>query len=138
MRIETQCCTREQSQKLYELGVYGETYFYHTSMGILPISSIDFKNGHVLNAFTSAELGQILSFVRYKSYGYALIFTSSFNDDSDIMDGGAWSCGCRNPVDFSNPDIKTPAEAQARAEMIVFLLENKIITAEQCIAALLK
>lgn len=138
MHIKSQCCTKDQAQTLYELGVCGETLFYHTiSLDILPRSSIDFKNGHVLNAFLSGELGQILSAVRYKAYGFPLIFTSSYNDDDDSADMfGAWSCGCRNPVDFSNPDVKSDTEAQARAELLIFLLRNKIVTAEHCNNAL--
>jgi hypothetical protein len=136
MHIESQCCTKDQAQTLYELGVFGETLFYHTSWGILPKSSVDFKNGHVLNALLAGELGQILSAVRYKAYGFPLIFTSSYNDDGSADMFGVWSCGCRNPVDFSNPDVKSETEAQARAELLIFLLRNKIVTAEHCNNAL--
>jgi len=137
MHIESQCCAKDQAQTLYELGVLGESLFYHTSWGILPRSSVDFKNGHVLNAFLAGELGQILSAVRYKAYGFPLIFTSSYNDDDNSADMfGVWSCGCRNPVDFSNPDVKSNTEAQARAELLIFLLKNKIVTAEHCNNAL--
>lgn len=138
MHIENQCCTKEQAQQLYELGVFGDTLFYHTNSdwGILPRMSVDFKNGHVLNAFLGTELGHILSSVRYKAYGYSLIFTSSYNEDEDANLFGMWSCGCRNPVDFSNPDIKADTEAQAKADLLIFLVKNKIVTAEHCNNAL--
>jgi hypothetical protein len=31
----------------------------------------------------------------------------------------------QNPVDFKYPDIKQNTEANARAEMLIFLIENK-------------
>lgn len=148
MKIENQVCTLEQAKKLKALGIKQVgSLFYASTMDGHRIVFKDEEKNYVLfgrgscevteksiiaTAFTVAELGEILGNVKYKSFGFPMMFTShSMNYDgaSELM--GKWSCSFRNPKNFSNPDIGCESEAQARAAMLIYLLENKIISAEE-------
>ena len=111
MNLEKQVCTKEQSQKLYNLGIRGESLFYHTQSdwGIMPKKSIDFKNGYVLNAFTTAELGEMLP-EYYESHSGPMYEN--------------WYCG---PVECGDGDFfaMEATEAQAKATMLINLLETE-------------
>lgn len=128
------CCSLQQSKRLRELGVDAPSMFTHYKT-FRNEWSIAYSTGlghEYYPAYTSGELGEILSAVRYKSAGFPMMFTSYCNSSDAVANMlGKWSCMFRNPVDFTNPDIKADTESQARAAMLIHLLENNLITPSQ-------
>ena len=62
---------------------------------------------------------ETLKNVKYESYGFPMFFldwNGTFN---------CWSCGFRNPANFSNPNIKEDTPLKACNKMIEFLIELK-------------
>jgi hypothetical protein len=128
MNLEKQVCTKEQSQKLYDLGIRGESLYYHTEskFGILPKSSIDFSNGYVKNAFTTAELGVMIPewhFTYPRLEGYA-----SYKNE-----GGGFAVA-DGTVNGQNYDT----EAECRAALVIYLIENNILSIQTCNSRLLQ
>ena len=149
--LEKQCCTIEQAEKLYELGVEQNSTFYYcpnpNGEQLNPISNLlgnfivdgntfvfsgenirfnavegNYENTY--SAFNSTELGEILSWFDFDAFGFSVFMTFCHEKDS-VYGKNRWDCAFRNASKFSNPDIHKPTEAQARAEMLIFLLENK-------------
>lgn len=122
MKLEQQLTSLELSKKLKELGVKQESYFYW----VLKPTYYEFvlrpkedhqsiepklrKNYEQYNAFTVAELGEMLP-----DY-----FSSQKRDkiDNDFI---CWNIKLQ--VDF-----RADTEADARAKMLIYLLENNLIT----------
>lgn len=146
MKLQDQVCTLEQAKRLKELGVKQEGLFSYVHEGehycggekveagqselIGGCSQcLDFPYKFDGVAFTVAELGEMLSQVRYKAWGFPMMFTSYCHSDDFVADTiGKWNCSFRNPRDFKNPEIKASTEAEARAAMLIYLIENKLLT----------
>lgn len=143
MTLEQQVTSLELSKRLKELGVKQESYFvwanyigqppnFESSWTLYPSDSEDWGNQEArehIAAFTVAELGEMLP---------------------GELDGGVWywhECSPRGSVKnwlewFEDEDgdkkqldgqshewlISAHTEADARAKMLVYLLENKLIT----------
>lgn len=127
MKLEDQVVSLELAKKLKELGVKQESlwYWYHPAIEPEDSDLVLNSRGRVLNgdfaevqtrlsgyeikekysAFTVTELGEILP---PRCTTYRLEFGSFI---------------CRE----SNYEIQADTEANARAEMLVYLLENKLI-----------
>ena len=107
MKIEQQCVSLELSTKLKELGVEQESIFvWDEKERVIFIPDNDLRSTDV-SAFTVAELGNML------------VDGRSGNE----MPRGFW-CSHRND-DGEQQWEKT--EANARAAMLIYLLENKLI-----------
>ena len=124
MRLENQVTSLEISKKLKELGVKQESLFYwveyekdaydlwhkiakevyftHTRT----IHSLPLHN--LYSAYTVAELGELLP------YEWKLTFKSSEN---------SWWVSPRQDI----PHCWAKTEANARAKMLIYLIENKLI-----------
>lgn len=126
MKLENQVITKEQSQKLYDLGIRGESLFYHTEskFGVMPKSSIDFKNGYVKNAFTISELGQMLPSE-----------TGTERTGSEDSEYANWEWASES--DQIGMGLFA-TEVEARADMLIHLLENKLVNVEACNIRLLE
>ena len=120
MKLEQQVCGLELAKRLKELGVKQESYFkwqFSFNGGDSKIWNV-FPFWHseingspkVTAAFTVAELGEMLKDCKHDL-------------PSHIRDG-QWE------QDAYFPDVSLPAdtEADARAKMLVYLLENKLIS----------
>ena len=121
MKLENQVSNLELSRKLKELGVKQESLFYYQGVK----KEIDLEKGYALDilrkltfagaekvsAFTVAELGEILPAfsvgAKGKTWGY------------NFVKGGKF---IQLEVDF---DVKS--EANARAKMLIYLIENKLL-----------
>jgi hypothetical protein len=119
MEIEDQVCSLRLAKKLKELGVKQDSLFYHC-LNVKTFSSYDIQH-HLIaiipsgeehySAFTVAELGEMLpdcfeSCRRYKNdWSY-----STLDKDNDI-----------NHHSFGE------TEADSRARMLIYLVENKLI-----------
>ena len=134
MKIEDIFCSEEQSVRLKELGIVQESLFYYTDSkwGIMPKKSIDFS-GNPRSAFTIGELGFLLPKKIRKD---RMDFTYRVN----LNKSGNWEykyrtrCNRQKGIYKSIPLIlvTNKSEAQARADILIFLLENGHITAEFC------
>ena len=120
MNIHDQVCSMEYAKRLKELGVKQDSLFYlfdHTSHHYLFCKEYEQYSKHVnlniddgYSAFTVAELGMILG--KYSDTG--------IGEDK-------WVCRYFEPhSDITHHSI-ADTEADARAKMLVFLLENGII-----------
>lgn len=129
MKLENQVCSLELSKRLKELGVKQESLFWYTC----------FKNGTAdihfqydrkfippahYSAFTVCELGEMLPYlIEYnnKKYWY---HTGKVNKNNEYYP--------EHEVNYTN-DMTTIAlqrgatEADARAKLIIYLLENKLM-----------
>lgn len=139
MKLENQVCTLEQAKRLTELGVSAFSRFTWWLNSALENTFVggysdDTDHPHLKdlgNAYNVAELGEMLSAVRYESYGFPMMFTSyCHSSDVSVEYLGKWSCSFRNPRCFTNPDIKSDYEAHARAAMLIYLLENNLTAPE--------
>ena len=148
MKLENQVTSLELSKLLQELGVKQKSLFIwalnYDNETVLPVlyqtkygcyaqdgSMVNLNNIKVLkwySAFTVAELGEMLPVRDYLSEGIVkdkedLASWSTFKSD------GKWHCHLtwrysRDKVEA----IKADTEADARAKMLIYLLENNLIT----------
>jgi hypothetical protein len=136
MKLENQVCSLELAQKLKNLKIDQESYFYcyQTYKGLWALGDTTEMLNHAVDlgsmtapqfntacAFTVAELGEMLpphwKLLRGAHYHYC-----------------EWWIGEPGPMRpgsvtrFHREDAHT--EADARAKMLIYLLENKIISSE--------
>ena len=126
MNLEEQVCSLELAKRLKELGVKQESYFYWTEYAngfeLRPIGikggliGVMLEKAHIesrvipkgcISAFTVAELGEMLK--------------EHINQFRSIDEKGAWC------VWHPNTTRRHKNEAEARALMLIYLLENKLI-----------
>jgi hypothetical protein len=120
MKLENQVCSLELSKKLKELGVKQESLFWWFCDGsqahriIYGNTDVPMTKYTLHSAFTVAELGELLP----------LFVDTSKNDKGEYYTETIASVlGWKDDQVFFE---KT--EAGARAKMLIYLLENKLIT----------
>lgn len=124
MKLENQVTSLALSQRLKELGVKQESLFghyRHSDHGklVADIWHVDKKDGRYLlecSAFTVAELGEMLERRKEKYQTHSFV---TIKDD--------WVCY----IEFEDGRYHkeyAETEADARAKMLIYLLENKLIT----------
>jgi hypothetical protein len=122
MNIEQQVCGLELAKKLKELGVKQESFFCWMDGTTPPTLWRDealkenYKGAYrfVYSAFTVAELGEMLPSER-----------STFRDQHS----GKWKIYVHSVMSgLVSKVIQAEIEADARAEMLIHLVENKLIT----------
>lgn len=125
-----------QTKRIIELGIdkelFEEVWWYIPKKDGVIISSKNLNSDYeyVCPAISVAELGEMLNF-DYDAYGFTCCFFSYANTNPFTASyGGNWSVGYRNPSKFENPNIKAETEGEARALMLIFVLENNIAKAE--------
>jgi len=119
MNREQQVVSLELAKKLNELGVKQESLFYWVRHWVPAIERRAFdlfygkdendKVNEYISAFTVAELGEMLG-THYHSY--------------KVKDYFEWVCDAPNNKAESQ---YANTEADARAKMLIYLLENKLI-----------
>ena len=133
MKPENQVCSLELSKKLKKLGVPQESVFYWRDGKIEYEPFIDSSLCKVYSAFTVAELGEMLpiSFIKKgEKYAYAINIIidrnpsgarefriNYFNMSEDEKEAKV----------LPNNFIYSENEANARAKMLCYLLENKLM-----------
>lgn len=122
MKLENQVCSLELAQKLKSLGVKQESLFQHNLLEKEDVYRITYGNPRTntfgrkfidtVSAFTVAELGEMLpeSFWTVKRENKWWSF-----EGETIEEGEENSLSCAD------------TEADARAKMLCYLLENKLI-----------
>ena len=124
MKLEQQVTSLELSQKLEKLGVKQESLFYwyinpwNEAVGLADKKEIKIRPElkEVFSAYTVAELGEMLKEGMLGSW-------KTYNK--------GWSCKYEYEDDDPEPIAEVgggDTEANARAKMLIYLLENKLIT----------
>jgi hypothetical protein len=131
MKLKSQVCSSELAQRLKELGVKQESYFYYgreTSDCIWTQDNYQLILNPI-SAFTVAELGEMLPDC-IKDRNGDILFEEMDRDKSD-------SVYFYNYVHLDDTEdekaeskllVSSDTEADARAKMLIYLLENKLIT----------
>lgn len=128
MQLKNQVCTLEQAKRLNELGVFEtSTYWYnqHSYTDEGNICDGDWSlsgkrtSDSTLRAYNTAELGVMLPLGFCSGNGTHSIATKWC--DQVTPDGLTFIGDCKTES----------TEAKARAAMLIYLLENKLITPEQ-------
>jgi hypothetical protein len=113
MKLEQQVCSLELARKVKELGVQQDSLFYWSGddeAGFVPDlygERFRYPGAEHYSAFTVAELGILLPTKAYSRRMAA---------------GDWWECGYEE-----NKPQTGDTEADARAKMLVYLLENNLI-----------
>lgn len=146
MKLENQVVSLELAQKLKELGVKQESYFMWHCAGdrcsvgevveIFPDTNPEFrmfnKTHNTASAYTVAELGEMLPcfVVSGESRTYWLEGSKDWN--SSQGDNTEWNyCAVTTGDGKAGHTLEyciATTEADARAKMLIYLLENKLIT----------
>jgi len=120
MKLENQVCCLDLSKRLKELGVKQESYFYWNTEFSKPkvvdrtriVTAPIYFGDKYVSSFTVAELGEMLP-----------ENTSTFKEPVGKRE---WVCTRNEPSVMLS--FRENTEADARAKMLVYLLENKLIT----------
>jgi hypothetical protein len=128
MKLEQQVCSLELAKRLKELGVKQDGVFYwirNAQYGDMicygyPPKEDGEENGItcVASALTVAELGDMLPDIT-KSWRYDYM-----KDDETRV----WEWACEKDYSHDNPTVEGTTEADARAKMLIYLIENHLIT----------
>lgn len=121
MKLQDQCCTREQGERLVQLGVKPEATFWW-----MPANSSHHREyiqygwhgNNIAPAYNGTELGEMLPKGDLTRVEWATV---------PVKKGStcAWDAKYLNWNKFSS------TEAECRASMLIHLLENNLITADQ-------
>lgn len=143
MKLEDQVVSFELAKKLHLLGVHGESLYHWalnhktnnneilTDGAFSVLSSYEFTRKYA--AFTAAELGEMLPFVvkidGVKCYLNAMVGYTDHEYSSTLSYSFAISENC-DEIQLIKHDIDAPTEAEARARMLIYLLESGIIKSD--------
>jgi len=124
MKIEQQVVSLELAKKLKELGVKHDAlfswYVFHATGEATLVKNGGNNQGSdtgksiMYHAFTVAELGEMLP-IRYGSHSRGM------------RKGKDWICADYSVHRVYEESGKSDTEADARAKMLIYLLENKLI-----------
>ena len=131
MKIENQVCNLQQAKHLLGLGVECNSFFMWHIGGVTgEWIIIDTEHSNITNedfpAFTVAELGVLIG------NKYTLSETTNHEEDSRrFICGDVFGTEDGDDYDY-NICCFGATEAEARANTLIHLLENKIIDVEAC------
>lgn len=123
MELEDQVCSLELAKRLKELGIKQESlFFWYCDESRDDVSILNRDESFVFGgvgyftskfpAFTVAELGEMLP-RRYFSNKYVHATDGAYD----------WECKCKDEI----VQALAKTEADARAKMLIYLLENKLV-----------
>ena len=130
MQLEKQVCSLELAKKLKELGVKQESLFYWyyvknlKSWEIFSIHEDVLRDKDDVSAFTVAELGEMLP--KELKINISIAIMTSHNNTKK------WCVYYYTPTSPEGSKYHygqlEDTEADARAKMLIYLIENKLIT----------
>ena len=135
MKLEDQVCGLENAKKLGELGVKAESHFLRSTWNGKPSKIIEASDrmNHTprcgkwfIPAYTVAELGEMLGKV---SLAYIQSIWLSEMDKAAI----GYAVNCYHPKWKNGHFEKADTEADARALMLIYLIENGHVKAEDLV-----
>lgn len=134
MKLEQQVVSLELAQKLKALGVKQESYFWYGEDGYLWREGVSVDGSFA--AFTVAELGEMLPAGLWDDEKYKMLTViKGKRVNKSRRYEAEWAyyyCPAETGTTASDQIPKIPfyehTEADARAKMLVYLIENKLIT----------
>ena len=135
MKLEDQVVSLELAKKLKEIGVKQESYFSWQSLtnekwhiGHTHANHLYEKKGRneFYSAFTACELGEMLP-SSIESYGLEIYSTSSLLNGGKFGGNNLWHIRYADKVNELFERKCGIKECDARAEMFIYLIENKLI-----------
>ena len=141
MKLENQVVNLELSKKLKELGVKQESLFYwceRTVTGSKTYKEFFLQEKiyvepypNIISAFTVAELGEMLpNTIRKNEKDYFLnCYFSPLSSDGGTDFEVSYESGDDKTLAYisNEPNDMIESEANARAKMLIYLLENKLL-----------
>lgn len=141
MTTQDQVSSLEQSKRLKESGVKQDSLFYWVkgTDGEWSIiirkelnGTISYQKGEHISAYTVAELGEILPhFIKIKGVKYQLFESVSLGESDNPNSKRQWFMVYVNELDYTDnapiPFLMHYNEADARAKMLIYLIENNLI-----------
>lgn len=142
MQLEQQVVSREYAEKMRDLGFPQNSYFWWKAIGS-GIKEKDYRisdswskdNKHYgddvdqFSAYTVAELGEMLLKMTY-AYSYPRKYPEWENGHKTYQDEVKWYAKCKE-IELSQNSLEklteSDTEADARAKMLIYLAENKLI-----------
>jgi hypothetical protein len=130
MKIENQVCTLEQAVKFKELGIKQDSHFFWVDRKekskLVYAKSVEFLNSlPIFAAFLTAELSVLIG------NKYTLSETTKHKEDCK-----RWICGDIIGVEDGDYDYNNcsfgSTEAECRGNMLIHLIENKLVDVEAC------
>lgn len=141
MEINKQVCSLELAKKLKELGVKQESYFtWYKWDGLgwqIGDTAVLEEQAHAFleediptntSAFTVAELGEILPYVFTKDEKFYYIQCNANGNSLRYMDYITYNSNGVGTFLRGYPLVDADTEADARAKMLIYLLENNLIS----------
>lgn len=136
MKLDDQVCSLELAKKLMDLGVKQKSLFvweYYSPIAYtvryIPFATMPDIFNHVkwYSAFTVAELGKMLPpVIKIEGEPYELNFDCGLDPYYELVNGGS---GYKFVTDSD------AGEADARAQMLIYLIENNLMPAEEKVCA---
>lgn len=136
MKLENQVCSLEQAKRLNELGIIQESLFYYCQ-DIPPNNPSLHYYGYAQENIPidllfgkQSELSTSNLFFEYSTFTVAelgVMIPDSYYLPVNKGNNGWWISNIRTEDESKLASI----EAEARAEMLIYLLENSLITAEE-------
>lgn len=143
MNLEQQVCSLDLAKRLKELGVKQESLLCWDKTAIdggyqlMMDMTFNSANAHLelrrtnkaIAAFTVAELGErVPASIKHKK-GHIFLLQMSRKDGTPIWDVGYMKWNNQSKFDWADVEItqRSDTEADARAKMLIYLLENKLI-----------
>ncbi len=145
MKLEDQVCSLELAKKLKELGVKQESYWYWHFYSMLSdtnppswqlVSCVTDKKDKY-SAFTVAELGEILpKWIKKEKLHYCLTmdwFGNGVNVNYENRNKVVEIVEKAEGKEYSNilHTVCDESEANARAKMLIYLIENKLLISKE-------
>jgi len=135
MKLENQVCSLELAKKLKELGVKQESLFYwceYKDQFVIPIKTKPYvifgnrkwKKELLISAFTVAELGEMLP---HRIPNHQKVNPYSFIDVDFYKNPSGFYQGWINNSRVTSCVIMSDTEANARAKMLIYLIENNLL-----------
>lgn len=142
MKLESQVCTLEQAKKLKELGLFQFGNFHY----VIRNDKAEFHFGYDVetkedgyHAFSVAELGKILpEWLTMNEKEYRLNQWKNPPDSNSVVNPSTvtYYATCYqniyNEMDRKPNEIFKTTEAETRAALLIYLLENKLVDVEAC------
>jgi hypothetical protein len=126
MNLKDQCCTLSQAKRLKELGVTAKSIFSWNGYSYPDYAvgyTEDLKDDEY-NAYTVAELGVMLpDFLVFDNYRCHFHSYKQEQHKSPAL----WTCTYGKSTDREVNDFDSHIEAQARASLLIHLLERELI-----------
>ena len=129
MKLENQVCSLKLAQKLKKLGMKQKSLFYWIKflgndecVWYYSPAYLDHQNDkETISAFTVAELGEMLP-VKAQDVYHEILTTKEGSEYG-------WTCAIHNVVSGKYyKKFVANTEADARAKMLIYLLENGLVT----------